>query len=610
MNRSRRSHLHSPFRQANSSSTSLAGMEKPIRSFKSFVKNVPPIRINNRALPQNPSADKDPSPLPSTTHPVLARPTSSQQSRLLPIYESEPDLGPPRTTPKSSLPSLPLPSVKVNEVEFPRHPPPTQASCPGPNRNVKRNPWTESSVGSNLSQRSHEKTHGTSGSNPSNRLQESPNIPRKEPAGQGSKHDRTVRQYLKGKERRALNKGSPLAEDSLGGQDMDDRARQLRCFQGYHELFIDPYQGLSVSQEEVLRKGPPHLGSPSVLEGQRLYVKQHRHNHRLVPRPLSWQSSSAGSNPRRDSLNENRKPLLHSEASPEVNKEKNHRRSWVPERLSFGVRRDRSYSTSTIQSAESHGSKGTNKESQIPESQVEKLLKQHPRFFEFYLRWKLPIKKSAKRKEQTEPPNCAATPQLLEPLIRLPRGFVIVRAFPSPAPKSKPPGSRSTIAISFGTGGASDNVTSPTSPNPITPEHHSSLTSSKKNQRAPREPEGEQSTLTAVIYAEVASQSQHSRGSEHSAAQESSSSPKSMVSWRKFRGDENDRDENKPGFIKKAREARRKHNQQIRQDKLKKIIQVLGPTDPSVVAGYVKSPESAIGGDSRMLGYLVRNEMA
>jgi hypothetical protein len=37
-----------------------------------------------------------------------------------------------------------------------------------------------------------------------------------------------------------------------------------------------------------------------------------------------------------------------------------------------------------------------------------------------------------------------------------------------------------------------------------------------------------------------------------------------------------------------VREARRRHEDEARHDKLKKSIRVLGPTDPHVVEGYVK----------------------
>jgi hypothetical protein len=74
-------------------------------------------------------------------------------------------------------------------------------------------------------------------------------------------------------------------------------------------------------------------------------------------------------------------------------------------------------------------------------------------------------------------------------------------------------------------------------------------------------------------------------------------------------GKDNEEDHRKLGLIEKAKEARRRHNMLVRQEKLKKSIRVLGPTDPGVVAGYVKrdggkSHDSDVG-ERRLPGYMV-----
>ena len=40
---------------------------------------------------------------------------------------------------------------------------------------------------------------------------------------------------------------------------------------------------------------------------------------------------------------------------------------------------------------------------------------------------------------------------------------------------------------------------------------------------------------------------------------------------------------------------RKRHNMLVRQEKLKKSIKVLGPTDPGVLTGYVKRDEQDAG---------------
>lgn len=74
MNRSRQGQMRSPFKQSNVSSSSLEGMERPARSFKSFLKTVPPNPSparNNKPLPPTPSSQDIQSP-PSPASPALS----------------------------------------------------------------------------------------------------------------------------------------------------------------------------------------------------------------------------------------------------------------------------------------------------------------------------------------------------------------------------------------------------------------------------------------------------------------------------------------------------------------------------------------------------------
>ncbi|KAF2789253.1 hypothetical protein K505DRAFT_328366 [Melanomma pulvis-pyrius CBS 109.77] len=56
--------------------------------------------------------------------------------------------------------------------------------------------------------------------------------------------------------------------------------------------------------------------------------------------------------------------------------------------------------------------------------------------------------------------------------------------------------------------------------------------------------------------------------------------------WRRFRGAD-DEVWHRPGFLERARDARRRLARDVRQERLKRSIRVLGPTDPGVVEGYV-----------------------
>jgi len=60
----------------------------------------------------------------------------------------------------------------------------------------------------------------------------------------------------------------------------------------------------------------------------------------------------------------------------------------------------------------------------------------------------------------------------------------------------------------------------------------------------------------------------------------------------------------KTNIIEKAKEARRRHYKQARQERLKQSIKVLGPTDPGVVAyvGGRISEDSNV--DERSPGYM------
>ncbi|KAJ4345746.1 uncharacterized protein N0V89_011881 [Didymosphaeria variabile] len=661
MNGSQEGHMRAHFKQRNISSTSLEGMERPVRSFKSFIQTAPPNPTEtDKALPRTPApwnrADSDrertptppsadfsplsrerttsiaswkapaewyndsasgksthtpspgltpPSSVPRIFSPLLpepspdlvgmaqqkAWPTSSSPParRLLPIYErggGSPDLGPPGSPPSSPLPATP--PLKNRLIE--NTPPPAHRRAnSSPSRKV---------VGTDACSQAISRSDSTKAKAYASLGIDSP-----------SKSSRTDREYLRGKKIRALHKGSPLVDDSWEDEYMDDRARKLSFSQDYHDLLADQYQELSVRKEEVLNSG----GAQQVYEQQiheANYVESMSslplEERDAVPPPLSWRKSPAPSTPRNHSRDGA------AEQPPSPGQKSKHRR------LSSFF----NHHLGTLESSKEETAKKerrTAKSKHKLENQEDKALEDDLRFSKFF-HSNRPIKLGKKQKKTSaaKASSAPSSPPQASPLIRLPGGLAVVRTQPpSPAPRSDVVSDKSpTSTHTRGSSRYGSDYSHTTSNS-----YHSNESPSMANVPI---------AMHSAYRLSGGSSSSHHSGTGHPLVLEASpplppspppvipsplplSPPLSPETLNRFRSQEKDKNvEHRytPKFIEKAREARRRRLTEARQDRLKRSIKVLGPTDPGVAqAGYVKSEERFEQSDSdlegRLPGYMV-----
>ncbi|KAF2118569.1 hypothetical protein BDV96DRAFT_643811 [Lophiotrema nucula] len=690
---SHRDHLRSPFKEANKSSTSLEGMEKPVRSFKSFIKTVPPNPSisNNKPLPPPPPTNDEPSPpsstSPSSPHrtasvnswiapaewisgspsaspkqqdtfhvptvptgrtysPLLPDPSpdlsdkhmevrfstlsqtgpSSQTARLLPIYERlNQDLGPPLEPPRSPLPLLPKSPGTPREGSVPARPrpgdrpprmiPSKQKQLFGEYRTTSPATSTHSQV-SNASTK--EKAYASLGIG--------------SPREQGRTWDESVsssqsavapervqpsRQHPNARGMQPLTRGSPLADDDWEGADMDDKMRQLSFSQDYHDLLAEQYHEMSVRPEEVLRSGPYQEKSDHVTLSTK---KQHfSHDHELAPPPLSWRKSSNESTSRSASRNDEFPPTQGKDSS---GGQKRHIRasmirSWVPKRL--GV------------APHNPSAKGDAKDAPVLKKHKENLGKrihgirrnaasnEYLQFSNFFPHSAPSMSRkkedlgaiTAKPKESS---MTAAVAESTRKMLRLPGGLAIVKTSPStvayalsepssPTAEHSIPSERPSTCQPSDSVSTSANCTSPASNQE---DLRSSYTSSEQSGAHPPTVPKRDSLILDLPNATGATHAMPSPlpqtpTSLHPSLQ---NPPNKRGSWQPYIVEEDDEQHKTASFLEKAMEARRKHSHEARKEKLKKSIRVLGPTDPGVVAGYVR--QEVVGGDNKRLpGYLV-----
>lgn len=652
------SQMRTHFKERNNSSTSLEGMERPVRSFKSFIRTTPPHPSEtDKSLPSLPLTPAPWIPIhpdreldhsrPTTSHSTLERnpsvaswkapaewyndnaseksahslssptlaprsfaplipepspgilgmeteptawlpPSAPPASRLLPIYEratANTDLDPPGTPPETPLPA---PPARNQSSEIPS-PPGHQRTNSPPSRNDKPQGQSLSRTDSDASTK--EKAFASLGLDPS------------DPSQRGRK--RTDRTYLRGKKLRALNKGSPLADDSWEDEDMDDKTRELSFSQDYHDLLADQYQEMNVRAQEVLSSGGAHQVYDSQIKDTKARPVQRGND--LVPRPLSWQKSSGHTTPRSRSRDKdvdessgsgskskhNRLSALltHRFGAPEVNKED-------------GISKERQHPNP--------------KQSSSPEP--DQALDDALRFSRFFPSSR-PLRFGKKHKRNVSvksSPEATSLPQP-SPLIRLPGGLAVVRTHsPSPASKSdilsdKSPTSQHTRNSSqYGSDYSHTNS-----------DHRSSC-----NSHISTSPATVPVAMRSAYRTSVGSSYSHRSSTTHPIPQKPpppappppppvmpsppmqapTVSPKSV---NQVRTEEKSAEHRyTPRFIEKARESRRRRATEARQDRLKRSIKVLGPTDPGVAqAGYVREggrfEQSDSDVEGRVPGYMV-----
>ncbi|KAF1959337.1 hypothetical protein CC80DRAFT_585777 [Byssothecium circinans] len=686
MHRSRPDQMSSPFTQENISSSSLEGMERPIRSFKSFIKTAPPIpRPLGKPLPPTPSprpsfsppsstisapaptspagrhssvlswrapvdwseTDASPGLIARTYSPLLPDPspelsnTADEPSssmgdmpRLVPIYErpqSYVDLGPPpRSPPRSPLPAPPTWTLNGTTKEIPvvKHLPSANHkhnSSTVPARNMAgyksdlrypaASPGNSVHISVTSKASTKEKAFASLGiGSPRQQtaiLEDRPHDPESIPPMERTRADR---QYLRGKKLRALNKGSPLADDSWEDTEMDDKTRMLSFSQDYHDLLVDQYQEMNVRAEEIMRSVGPHQVN---VEGESSWpTLQPQDGEHLYPQPLSWSNNSTASSP---PSSPRRSSFLHKQSQDETSqrsisagpKDSKHKRisSWVPHRLS-------------VVQARRRPSPGTDRwpnqpapplQKHIPEDVVDDKTKDDLRFSLFF-----PPSKSIgfgkkSKDNNTSPspkaPPLAASPPSATPLMRLPGGLAVVRHSPSPAPKSETASMTELSPTS-----ANDSDYSPRS------ENRSSFSSRMSNSPIAlgvavrntyrssggsyysKRSSGSNTSPQHPLATELANPYQtpppllppppSAPQTPPTLPSPSASSPTlSPNAWKRLRGrsigSSGSESSLRPSFLAKAKEARKRHYREARQERLKKSIKVLGPTDPGVVSGYV-----------------------
>ncbi|KAF2442263.1 hypothetical protein P171DRAFT_445993 [Karstenula rhodostoma CBS 690.94] len=644
MNRSQEGHMRVHFKQRDISSSSLEGMERPVRSFEAFVQTSPPNPSEtDKALPLTPapwnraksdgeriptppsaglplasreinssiaswrapsewyneSASSKPThstPSPSLTPPTSAprtfspllpepfpgllrmakttawlNPVSPPASRLLPIYErtnASPDLDPPRCPPRSPLPATPpLNNRYIGKILPPEH---RRAKSPSKDLAATDRVQELSRSGPN-----NEKAYASLGLGsplPNNSYESELNQ-------RGRK--RADRQYLREKKLRALYKGSPLHDDSWEDEDMDDKTRELSFSQDYHDILADQYQEMNVRAQEVLSTG----GVQQVHEAQLAEPTRNAlpNERDVIPRPLSWRKSSGLSTPRSLSFDGNGEPI------PSPWNKSRHKRisSFISHRLGSLESNKEGLSKKERRPSESK---------RTPDPDEVKAQDDDLRISRF-LPSTRPIKFGKKHRNigVVKAPSVPSPPSQPNRLIRLPGGHAVMRTHsPSPVPKSDiSPTSTHTCENS-----QCGSEYSPTTSNPRS-SYYGNNSPSTANIPI---------TMRSAYCTSGGSSSSHRSSSGHQIAQEATpppppppppivpysppqSPPRSPETLNRLR-DENNNAEHRyrPNFLEKAKEARRRRLTEARQDKLKKSIKVLGPTDPGVVqAGYVKS---------------------
>lgn len=652
--------MRTHFREKNNSSTSLEGMERPVRSFKSFIRTTPPHPTETEesfpslpltpapwvstpsdrqlahprpvadrsALNRNPSVASWKAPAEwyngsasEMSAPSLSAPTSAPRgfaplipepspglpgmetepmawiapsappppTRLLPIYErttGSSDLAPPGTPP-----GMPLPAPPAQNQFTENKPPPDNRRADGsPGGMDKFQAESLSRTDSDASTK--EKAFASLGLDASDSNQRG--------------RQRTDRTYLRGKKLQSLNKGSPLSDDSWEDEEMDDKTRELSFSQDYHDMLADQYQEMNVRAQEVLSSGGAHQVYDAQIGGSK--SRPVHREHGLIPRPLSWQKTSGQTTPRSRSRN---RDVDESSGSGLRSKHKRlstllaHRFGALDVKKEDGMTKGRHHPrTKQTSSLESDRS-----------------LEDELRFSKFFPSSR-PIKFGKKHKRNVSvksPPE--ATPPQPSPLIRLPGGLAVVRTHsPSPASKSdirsdKSPTSQHTRNSSqFGSDYSHTNS-----------DHRSSC-----NSHTSQSPATVPVAMRSAYRTSVGSSNSHRSNTNHALAQNISPpalpppppvippspthvpplSPKSVDYM--HASDKSAEHRYTPKFIEKAKESRRRRAMEARQDKLKRSIKVLGPTDPGVAqSGYVKSVERFEQSDSdvegRVPGYMVKS---
>ncbi|KAF2750866.1 hypothetical protein M011DRAFT_464679 [Sporormia fimetaria CBS 119925] len=687
---------HTP--QGSTPSPSLEGMEKPIRSFKSFIQITPPARSpseGNKPLPPTPSLPQPSSPsitatppafpgphrtpsvtswkapaewsadpeLPAPQSSLLASPPvsahrhyspllpdpypdpvdnqlkisaiqSSQQSRLMPILEkSVAEIKAPHTTPPRS--PLPVPPDSGASVHTPRKlapdvmtPDSTGIMQPEPFQRIDSPAHSSQSQLSYLSIR--EKAFASLGID----------YPKDE-HGRNDDQQCDLRPVPGTSEYASAGTNRSLVQEEedvdSGNAEEEEQGDSLSVSRDYHDLLVEQYhdRGKSYAQS----RGGSDVGPD---------VSNVVHGHPaddldLVPQPLAWskdpsrspseakvtgQSAGTQNNAAQDTSAQDMEALSATKSkrfSDKIN-------AWVPRRLSVGHRRDAA------------GARARNhKDSSGQTLRSKQDLEDELRFSKFFSRSNLlrnrkqsisPTAQKASDRDATRSPSCSsARPDTPTPILRLPLGLAVVRTLPLPPP---PPAVRPASDIAVDRSRQS-RFSADTGSDDDAPSSAGALSSPVSAKRPSHRSSSNDTSSGVDPYRRSGVPSTHSRHSGHmskptSAPRQSQTSPdSSRAKGHRFSlpgrptpsatspSTEHSVDSGThahslvPGLplLVKMRDARRQHAQEVRHERLKKSIRVLGPIDPRAVDGHVVREEGASQNNEggRLPGYMVTGSL-
>jgi hypothetical protein len=444
--------------------------------------------------------------------------------------------------------------------------------------------------------------------------------------------------------------GNQIGNDT----DMSDRIQQLGVSHEYHNILTGHYHEAQTSPtEELIHEyltiegaTPPHIIAPMLLS----------EDCGLIPSPLYWKketSSSCASSSRSSTSN------LRTSAKSSTEPKKNETRvtSWTPlQQLSNWSECRRSSSRSNSRSLNDLTVPSQNR---IPDTEVDRVLEKG-----IYMSNLIPSIKGLRSSKNTKAANNLHSSTLLRwpsqpkefsgssqlkrksPLLRLPGGLALVRQSPtaSQPPPRKSPDIFSPLEIPKHT---------PVSDFPdfalYLPERRPSSLYSQQSQLPVAPGVAVKRKLRASVSSLISPRSNSNSTSPPTSplAHETplprtpppfplqaprkpdlrhTKSPSSLLSHHKDYNDNRGTERTIDGDVQKrriylgirdkARDARvawKKHQREVKQEKLKRSIRVLGTTDPAVVGRYVKregriSEDHGAGG-GRMPGYMVNGPL-
>ncbi|OAL56108.1 hypothetical protein IQ07DRAFT_639727 [Pyrenochaeta sp. DS3sAY3a] len=614
----RREHLPSPVKQHVLWSSPLKGMERPVRSFKSFIQALPPNPSPNdyKPLPPIPSSPTSPrSHLPPVRPPLKRVP--SENSWHAPPAWAWGSLTPPgqhlETTSAFSLrsysPLLPEPSADLSEMDFETSIAPlkTASRQHAPLVTIPEAPTTKPDIPSRNPSRFSPFQIPSPQSDPglvttsdghrvptpyplSHRPSSYPNAASELRINAASSQASVLRN-----ERSApLTKGEVFVSSNSG----PDKKNESSFANDQHKLWSS--QKLRHLPEERLAESVLTNDSKNITNFQPMMPTK---DQSYTVEPLTWRKNSKGSNT---------SPNVHiysGSPSPHRGRFK----SMVASLHHFYDEHKRRNSNH-ISHQRSASDPGISPRKKTVGSDIKRLLHVDVHRPKLLTRPKL-LRLHTKAAPPTNPshysPTSPVSPKTVvkkpTPLVRLPLGLAVVRQPPSAKPLS-PAVSSYDVSPMTVTPRKRPKPPSPT----FTPPQQSSISAQSSSTPAPSK-----KRLGTLVDPRRSPHSRHTPAHTPPSPSEQELTPSrtpplpphqprsrfsisvSVPAKRYYAPVQRNRDESKDTnamhvrrILDKARNARdawRNHQKEMKHQKLKQSIKVLGPTDPRVLAGYVKS---------------------